>query len=40
MEPEIAREFLAHMAVGETIAKVHVVVDVDGGFQYEISGQG
>jgi type VI secretion system protein VasG len=35
--PEVAREFLAHMATGETIATVHVAVDAEGGFQYEIS---
>ena len=37
MELEAAREFLARMAVGETITKVQVSVDGDGGFQYEIA---
>ncbi len=35
--PEISREFLARMATGEPIAKVHISVDGNGGFQYEIS---
>jgi type VI secretion system protein VasG len=35
--PEISREFLARMAEGQAIAKVHVSVDGDGGLQYEIS---
>lgn len=35
--PEISREFLARMAVGESISKVHVSVDGNGGFLYEIS---
>jgi type VI secretion system protein VasG len=35
--PEISREFLARMAEGQAITKVHVSVDGDGGFQYEIS---
>ena len=35
--PEVAREFLARMAAGETIAKVHVAVDAKGGLQYEIA---
>jgi type VI secretion system protein VasG len=35
--PEISREFLARMAEGQAIAKVHVSVDGGGGFQYEIS---
>jgi type VI secretion system protein VasG len=35
--PEISREFLARMAEGQAIAKVHVSVDSDGGFRYEIS---
>jgi len=34
--PEISREFLARMAAGEAIDKVHVTVD-GGGFKYEIS---
>ena len=32
-----AREFLARMAAGETITKVHVAVDAAGGWQYEIA---
>src|SRR5207237_2311193 len=35
--PELAREFLARMAAGETITKVHVAVDAAGGLQYEIA---
>jgi len=35
--PEISGEFLARMAEGQAIAKVHVSVDGGGGFQYEIS---
>jgi type VI secretion system protein VasG len=35
--PEISREFLARMAEGQAIAKVHVSVDGEGGFRYEIS---
>jgi type VI secretion system protein VasG len=35
--PEISRVFLARMAEGGTIAKVHVSVDADGGFQYAIA---
>jgi type VI secretion system protein VasG len=35
--PEISREFLARMAVGQTISRVHVSVDSAGGFQYEIA---
>jgi type VI secretion system protein VasG len=35
--PEISREFLARMAAGEVITKVHVSVDGEGGFRYEIS---
>ena len=34
--PEISREFLAKMAGGESINKVHVSVASGGGFQYEI----
>ena len=34
--PEISREFLARMAEGQAITKVHVSVDSDGGFRYEI----
>ena len=35
--PEVAREFLARLAAGETITKVHVAVDAEGGLQYEIA---
>jgi type VI secretion system protein VasG len=35
--PEISREFLARMANGDTISKVHVSVGSQGGFQYQIS---
>jgi type VI secretion system protein VasG len=35
--PEISREFLARMAAGETITKVHVSVGGEGEFRYEIS---
>ncbi|RMF87550.1 MAG: AAA family ATPase, partial [Nitrospinota bacterium] len=34
--PEISREFLARMAAGETISRVHVSVGEDGGFCYQI----
>jgi hypothetical protein len=34
--PEISREFLARMAVGDSISKVHVAV-ADSKFQYSIS---
>ena len=35
--PEISKEFLARMASGEAIGRVHVSVGSQGGFQYEIS---
>ena len=35
--PEISREFLARMAEGLAIAKVHISVDGGGGFRYEIA---
>src|SRR5262249_23167409 len=35
--PEISREFLARMADGQTISRVHVGVGPDGGFQYQIT---
>jgi type VI secretion system protein VasG len=35
--PEISREFLARMAEGRAITKVHVSVTSEGGFQYEIA---
>jgi type VI secretion system protein VasG len=35
--PEISREFLARMATGETIARVHISVEGTGGFRYEVS---
>jgi type VI secretion system protein VasG len=34
--PEISREYLARMAAGEGIARVHVGVDEASGFQYRI----
>jgi type VI secretion system protein VasG len=34
--PEISREFLAHMAEGKMIEKVHVGVDKEGQFAYQI----
>ena len=34
---EISKEFLARMANGEAIGRVHVSVGGQGGFQYEIS---
>jgi type VI secretion system protein VasG len=35
--PEISREFLARMANGDAINKVHVSVGSQGGFQYQVS---
>jgi type VI secretion system protein VasG len=35
--PELSGEFLARMAAGEAISKVHVTVDASGGFKYEIA---
>jgi type VI secretion system protein VasG len=35
--PEVSHEFLARLAAGETITKVHVAVDAAGGLQYEIA---
>jgi type VI secretion system protein VasG len=35
--PEISQEFLARMAAGEGIAKVHVSVDEGGAFRYAIT---
>ncbi len=35
--PEISREFLARMAEGQRISKVHISVDAYGAFQYEIA---
>jgi type VI secretion system protein VasG len=35
--PEISKEFLARMAAGEAISKVHVSVGSDGNFQYAVS---
>jgi type VI secretion system protein VasG len=35
--PEIARECLSRMAMGESIARVHVSVDTGGSFAYEVS---
>jgi type VI secretion system protein VasG len=35
--PEISREFLARMAEGQPITKVHVSMNGEGGFRYEIA---
>jgi type VI secretion system protein VasG len=35
--PEVAREILGYMAEGKTIAKVHVGVDKEGKFSYQLS---
>jgi type VI secretion system protein VasG len=35
--PELSREFLARMAAGQAISKVHVSVGSDGAFQYQVS---
>jgi type VI secretion system protein VasG len=35
--PEVSREFLARMAVGERVSRVHVAVASSGGFFYEVS---
>ena len=35
--PEISKEFLAKMAAGEGISRVHVSVGGQGGFQYQIA---
>jgi type VI secretion system protein VasG len=35
--PEISREFLARMALGESISRVDVAVDSEGNFQYQIA---
>ena len=35
--PEISKEFLARMASGDAIGRVHITVGNQGGFQYEIS---
>jgi type VI secretion system protein VasG len=35
--PELSREFLARMAAGDAISKVHVTVDGSGGFKYDIA---
>ena len=35
--PEISREFLARMAEGQKISKVHISVDADGAFRYEVA---
>ena len=34
--PEISREILGRMADGQTISRVHVSVDHEGAFRYEI----
>ena len=35
--PEISQEFLARMAVGKAITKVHVSLPSEGGFRYEVA---
>ncbi|NGZ03138.1 MAG: type VI secretion system ATPase TssH, partial [Nitrospira sp. WS238] len=35
--PELSKEFLARMAAGETVSKVHISVDAGGHFRYEIA---
>jgi type VI secretion system protein VasG len=35
--PELSKEFLARMAAGEPISKVHISVDAGGHFRYEIA---
>jgi type VI secretion system protein VasG len=35
--PELSQEFLSRMAAGEQIAKVHISVGPEGGFQYTLS---
>ena len=35
--PELSREFLARMAAGEAISKVHVSVDGTGAFKYDVA---
>ena len=35
--PEVAREFLGFMAEGRPVTKVHVGVDGEGKFKYQIS---
>jgi type VI secretion system protein VasG len=35
--PEVAREFLGRMAVGDSISQVHVSVGTGGSFRYEVS---
>ena len=34
--PEISREFLARMAAGDSISRVHISLAADGSFQYDI----
>ncbi len=36
--PEISKEFLARMAEGQAIARVHVSVDGNGAFRYQVNG--
>ena len=35
--PDMSKEFLARMAAGESISRVHVSVGSDGAFQYQIA---
>lgn len=37
MLPELSKEFLARMAQGEPVTKVHISVDGAGGFQYQVN---
>ncbi|HSE57856.1 MAG TPA: type VI secretion system ATPase TssH, partial [Nitrospiraceae bacterium] len=37
MLPELSKEFLARMAQGEPVTKVHISVDGSGGFQYQVN---
>jgi type VI secretion system protein VasG len=37
MLPELSREFLARMAAGEPVSKVHISVGSDGNFHYEVA---
>jgi type VI secretion system protein VasG len=37
MLPELSKEFLARMAQGEPVTKVHISVDGEGSFQYQVN---
>ncbi|HEU5406427.1 MAG TPA: AAA family ATPase, partial [Nitrospira sp.] len=37
MLPELSKEFLARMAQGEPVTKVHITVGTDGNFRYEVA---